>query len=395
MASEKDIVIVSATRTAVGKFGGTLAKTPAPELGAAVIADLLKRTGVSADQIGEVIMGQVLAAGSGQNPARQSVIKSGLNQATPGLTINAVCGSGLKAVMLAAQAVAYGDSEIVIAGGQENMSAAPHVLLGSRDGQRMGDWKMVDSMIVDGLWDVYNQYHMGITAENVAKKFAITRDMQDAFAAASQAKAAAAQDAGRFKDEIMPFSIAQKKGDPIVFAADEFINRKTNAEALAGLRPAFDKAGGVTAGNASGINDGAAAVMVMTAAKAAALGLTSMGRIASFATSGLDPALMGMGPVSASQKALARAGWKAQDLDLLEINEAFAAQACAVNQEMGWDTSKINVNGGAIAIGHPIGASGCRILVTLLHEMQKRNAKKGIASLSIGGGMGVALTIER
>ena len=395
MASEKDIVIVSATRTAVGKFGGTLAKTPAPELGAAVIADLLKRTGVSADQIGEVIMGQVLAAGSGQNPARQSVIKSGLNQATPGLTINAVCGSGLKAVMLAAQAVAYGDSEIVIAGGQENMSAAPHVLLGSRDGQRMGDWKMVDSMIVDGLWDVYNQYHMGITAENVAKKFAITRDMQDAFAAASQAKAAAAQDAGRFKDEILPFSIAQKKGDPIVFAADEFINRKTNAEALAGLRPAFDKAGGVTAGNASGINDGAAAVMVMTAAKAAALGLTSMGRIASFATSGLDPALMGMGPVSASQKALARAGWKAQDLDLLEINEAFAAQACAVNQEMGWDTSKINVNGGAIAIGHPIGASGCRILVTLLHEMQKRNAKKGIASLCIGGGMGVALTIER
>ena len=395
MASEKDIVIVSATRTAVGKFGGTLAKTPAPELGAAVIADLLKRTGVSADQIGEVIMGQVLAAGSGQNPARQSVIKSGLNQATPGLTINAVCGSGLKAVMLAAQAVAYGDSEIVIAGGQENMSAAPHVLLGSRDGQRMGDWKMVDSMIVDGLWDVYNQYHMGITAENVAKKFAITRDMQDAFAAASQAKASAAQDAGRFKDEILPFSIAQKKGDPIVFAADEFINRKTNAEALAGLRPAFDKAGGVTAGNASGINDGAAAVMVMTAAKAAALGLTSMGRIASFATSGLDPALMGMGPVSASQKALARAGWKAQDLDLLEINEAFAAQACAVNQEMGWDTSKINVNGGAIAIGHPIGASGCRILVTLLHEMQKRNAKKGIASLCIGGGMGVALTIER
>ena len=395
MASEKDIVIVSATRTAVGKFGGSLAKTPAPELGAAVIADLLKRTGVSADQIGEVIMGQVLAAGSGQNPARQSVIKSGLNQATPGLTINAVCGSGLKAVMLAAQAVAYGDSEIVIAGGQENMSAAPHVLLGSRDGQRMGDWKMVDSMIVDGLWDVYNQYHMGITAENVAKKFGITRDMQDALALASQTKAAAAQDAGRFKDEIVPFSIAQKKGDPIVFAADEFINRKSNAEALAGLRPAFDKAGGVTAGNASGINDGAAAVMVMTAAKAAALGLTPMGRIASFATSGLDPALMGMGPVSASQKALARAGWKAQDLDLLEINEAFAAQACAVNQEMGWDTSKINVNGGAIAIGHPIGASGCRILVTLLHEMQRRGAKKGIASLCIGGGMGVALTIER
>ena len=391
----QDIVIVAATRTAVGKFGGTLAKTPATELGAAVIAEVLKRSGLQADQIGEVIMGQVLAAGAGQNPARQAVIKSGLNQATPGLTINAVCGSGLKAVMLAAQAVAYGDSEIVIAGGQENMSASPHVLLGSRDGQRMGDWKMIDSMIVDGLWDVYNQYHMGITAENVAKKFGITRDMQDALALASQTKAAAAQDSGRFKDEITPFSIAQKKGDPIVFSADEFINRKSTAEGLAGLRPAFDKAGGVTAGNASGINDGAAAVMVMTAAKAAALGLKPLGRIASFATSGLDPAMMGMGPVSASQIALKRAGWKAADLDLLEINEAFAAQACAVNQEMGWDTSKINVNGGAIAIGHPIGASGCRILVTLLHEMAKRDAKKGIASLCIGGGMGVALTIER
>jgi acetyl-CoA C-acetyltransferase len=379
----KDIVIVAATRTAVGKFGGTLAKTPATELGAAVIAEVLKRSGLPAEQVGEVIMGQVLAAGAGQNPARQAVIKSGLNQATPGLTINAVCGSGLKAVMLAAQAVAYGDSEIVIAGGQENMSASPHVLLGSRDGQ-----------IVDGLWDVYNQYHMGITAENVAKKFGITRDMQDALALASQTKAAAAQDSGRFKDEIMPFSIAQKKGDAIVFAADEFINRKSTAEGLAGLRPAFDKAGGVTAGNASGINDGAAAVMVMTAAKAAALGLKPLGRIASFATSGLDPAMMGMGPVSASQIALKRAGWKAADLDLLEINEAFAAQACAVNAEMGWDTSKVNVNGGAIAIGHPIGASGCRILVTLLHEMAKRDAKKGIASLCIGGGMGVALTIE-
>jgi acetyl-CoA C-acetyltransferase len=391
----QDIVIVSAARTAVGKFGGTLAKTAAPELGATVIKALLARTGVSAELIGEVIMGQVLAAGQGQNPARQSVIKSGLNQATPGLTINAVCGSGLKAVMLAAQAVAYGDSEIVIAGGQENMSASPHVLLGSRDGQRMGDWKMIDSMIVDGLWDVYNQYHMGITAENVAKKFGITRDMQDALAFASQQKAAAAQDAGKFVDEIVPVSIAQKKGDPIIFSADEFLNRKSTADALAGLRPAFDKAGSVTAGNASGINDGAAAVMVMTAAKAAALGLQPLGRIASFATSGLDPALMGMGPVSASRKALERAGWKAQDLDLLEINEAFAAQACAVNNEMGWDTSKVNVNGGAIAIGHPIGASGCRILVTLLHEMQRRGAKKGIASLCIGGGMGVALTIER
>ncbi len=391
----EDIVIVSAARTAVGKFGGTLAKTPATELGGAVVKAILDRSGVAADQIGEVIMGQVLTAGVGQNPARQAVIKSGLPQGVPGLTINAVCGSGLKAVMLAAQAVGTGDSEIVIAGGQESMSMAPHVLNNSREGQRMGDWKMIDSMIVDGLWDVYNQYHMGITAENVAKKYDIKRDAQDALALASQTKAAAAQDAGKFKDEIVPFSIAQKKGDPIVFAADEFINRKTSAEGLAGLRPAFDKAGGVTAGNASGLNDGAAAVMVMTAKKAAALGLKPIARIASYATTGLDPAFMGMGPVPASTKALARAGWKAQDLDLLEINEAFAAQACAVNQEMGWDTSKVNVNGGAIAIGHPIGASGCRILVTLLHEMVRRDAKKGIASLCIGGGMGVALTVER
>jgi len=391
----EDIVIVAAARTGVGKFGGSLAKVPATELGSIVIADVLKRSGLQADQIGEVIMGQVLTAGSGQNPARQALIKSGLNQATPGLTINAVCGSGLKAVMLAAQAVACGDSEIVIAGGQENMSASPHVLPNSRDGQRMGDWKMIDTMIVDGLWDVYNQYHMGITAENVARKYGITREAQDALALASQQKAAAAQEAGRFNDEIVSVSIAQRKGDPVIFSNDEYINKKTNAEALAGLRPAFDKAGGVTAGNASGLNDGAAAVMVMTAKMAASLGLTPLGRIASYATSGLDPALMGMGPVPASTKALARAGWKAQDLDLLEINEAFAAQACAVNQEMGWDTSKVNVNGGAIAIGHPIGASGCRILVTLLHEMQRRDAKKGIASLCIGGGMGVALTIAR
>jgi acetyl-CoA C-acetyltransferase len=390
-----DIVIVAATRTAVGKFGGALAKTPAPELGAAVIAELLKRARLSGDQVNEVILGQVLTAGSGQNPARQAVIKSGLPQAVPALTINAVCGSGLKAVMLAAQAIRDGDSEIVIAGGQESMSLAPHVLPNSREGQRMGDWKLVDSMITDGLWDVYNQYHMGITAENVAKKFGVSRGAQDALALASQQKAAAAQDAGRFKDEIVAFSIAQKKGDPIVFAADEFINRKTNAEALAGLRPAFDKAGGVTAGNASGLNDGAAGVVVMTAKKADQLGLTPLARIKSYATVALDPAFMGIGPVPASQKALQRAGWKPSDLDLLEINEAFAAQACAVNNEMGWDTSKVNVNGGAIAIGHPIGASGCRILVTLLHEMQRRNAKKGIASLCIGGGMGVALTVER
>ncbi|MGJ7500247.1 acetyl-CoA C-acetyltransferase [Variovorax sp. ZT5P49] len=391
----EDIVIVSAARTAVGKFGGSLAGIAATELGAIVIKEVIARANLTAEQVGEAIMGQVLAAGAGQNPARQSWLKSGGAKETPALTINAVCGSGLKAVMLAAQAVATGDSEIVIAGGQENMSAAPHVLPNSRNGQRMGDWKLVDTMIVDGLWDVYNQYHMGITAENVAKKFGIDRAAQDELALGSQTKAAAAQDAGKFKDEIVGVSIPQKKGDPIVFNQDEFINRKTNAEGLAGLRPAFDKAGGVTAGNASGLNDGAAAVMVMTAKKAAALGLKPLGRIASYATAGLDPAIMGMGPVPASTKALQRAGWKAADLDLLEINEAFAAQACAVNREMGWDVNKVNVNGGAIAIGHPIGASGCRILVTLLHEMQRQNAKKGIASLCIGGGMGVALTIER
>ncbi|MDM0016645.1 acetyl-CoA C-acetyltransferase [Variovorax saccharolyticus] len=391
----EDIVIVSAARTAVGKFGGSLAGIAATELGAIVIKEVLARANVASDQIGEVIMGQVLTAGSGQNPARQALLKSGVAKETPALTINAVCGSGLKAVMLAAQAVATGDSEIVVAGGQESMSLAPHVLPNSRNGQRMGDWKLVDSMIIDGLWDVYNQYHMGITAENVAKKYDISRAAQDELALGSQTKAAAAQDAGKFKDEIVAVNIPQKKGDPVVFAQDEFINRKSSAEGLAGLRPAFDKAGGVTAGNASGLNDGAAAVMVMTAKKAAALGLKPLGRIASYASTGLDPAFMGMGPVPASQKALQRAGWKPQDLDVLEINEAFAAQACAVNREMGWDVNKVNVNGGAIAIGHPIGASGCRILVTLLHEMQRQNAKKGIASLCIGGGMGVALTIER
>ena len=390
-----DIVIVAAARTAVGKFGGTLAKTPAPELGATVIKALLERSGLVGAQISEVILGQVLTAGSGQNAARQAVVKAGLPLEVPAFTINKVCGSGLKAVMLAAQAIRDGDSEIVIAGGQENMSAAPHVLPNSRDGQRMGDWKLVDSMITDGLWDVYNQYHMGITAENVAKQYGITREQQDALALGSQMKAAAAQEAGRFQAEITPVSIAQKKGDPILFNSDEFINKKTSADALAGLRPAFDKAGSVTAGNASGLNDGAAGVVLMTAAKAAALGLKPLGRIASYASAGLDPKIMGMGPVPAARKALERAGWKAADLDLMEINEAFAAQACAVHKEMGWDMDKVNVNGGAIAIGHPIGASGCRILVTLLHEMQKRDAKKGIASLCIGGGMGVALTIER
>jgi acetyl-CoA C-acetyltransferase len=390
-----DIVIVAATRTAIGKFGGTLAKTPAPELGATVVKELLRRSGLEGGQIGELILGQVLTAGSGQNPARQTVIKAGLPNTVPAMTINKVCGSGLKAVMLGAQAIRDGDSEIIIAGGQESMSLAPHVLPGSRDGQRMGDWKLLDTMIVDGLWDVYNQYHMGITAENVAKEYGISRAMQDELALASQQKAAAAQEAGRFKDEIVPVVIPQRKGDPISFDADEFINRKSTAEALAGLKPAFDKAGSVTAGNASGLNDGAAGVVLMSAAKAAALGLKPLARIASYASAGLDPATMGMGPVPAARKALERAGWKPQDLDLLEINEAFAAQACAVHQQMGWDTSKVNVNGGAIALGHPIGASGCRILVTLLHEMQRRDAKKGIASLCIGGGMGVALTVER
>ena len=393
--SQTDIVIVSAARTAVGKFSGSLAKVPASQLGATVIAEVLKRAKLEAAQVNEVIMGQVLQAGAGQNPARQSSIHAGLPNTVPAMTINKLCGSGLKAVALAAQAIRDGDSEIVIAGGQENMSLAPHILPGSRDGQRMGEWKLLDTMLADGLNDAFAAYHMGVTAENVAKQYGITREMQDALALASQMKAAAAQEAGRFKDEIVGVNIPQKKGDPVVFSADEFINRKSSAEGLAGLRAAFDKAGSVTAGNASGINDGAAAVVVMSAAKAKALGLTPLARIASYASSGLDPAIMGMGPVSASRRALERAGWKAADLDLLEINEAFAAQACAVHKEMGWDTSKVNVNGGAIALGHPIGASGCRILVTLLHEMGKRNAKRGIASLCIGGGMGIAMTLER
>jgi len=388
-------VIVAAARTAIGKFGGSLAKVPASELGAIVIKEVLARAGVKPDQVDEVIMGQVLTAGVGQNPARQAVIKAGLPVTVPAMTINKVCGSGLKAVMLAAQAIANGDAEIVVAGGQENMSASPHVMQGSRDGFRMGDAKIIDSMIVDGLWDVYNQYHMGITAENVAKEYGIDRAQQDKFAYASQQKAAAAQDSGRFKDEIVPVVIPQRKGDPIVFDQDEFINRKSNEEALGGLKPAFDKQGSVTAGNASGINDGAAAVLVMSEAKANELGLVPLARIKAFASAGVDPKVMGMGPAPASRKALKKAGWTAEQVDLMEINEAFAAQACAVNKDMGWDTSKINVNGGAIALGHPIGASGCRILVTLLHEMKRRNAKKGLASLCIGGGMGVALAVER
>jgi acetyl-CoA C-acetyltransferase len=390
-----DIVIVGALRTAIGKFGGALAKVPAPELGATVIRALLERSGVKPEQVSEVILGQVLAAGSGQNPARQALIKSGIPNAVPAMTINAVCGSGLKAVMLAAQAIQCGDSDIVVAGGQENMSASPHVLLGSRDGFRMGDAKLTDTMIVDGLWDVYNQYHMGTTAENVAKKYEIPRAQQDEFAVASQNKAEAAQKAGKFKDEIVPVMIPQRKGDPVAFAADEFIKAGTTLDSIAGLKPAFAKEGSVTAANASGINDGGAAVLVMSATRAAQLGLKPLAKIKAFATTGVDPAIMGMGPVSASRRCLEKAGWKPADLDLLEINEAFAAQACAVNKEMGWDTSKINVNGGAIALGHPIGASGCRVLVTLLHEMGRRNAKKGLAALCIGGGMGVALAVER
>ena len=390
-----DIVIVSAVRTAVGKFGGSLAKVAAADLGALVIKEALARARVEPAQVSEVIFGQVLQAGCGQNPARQASIRAGLPDMVPAMTINKVCGSGLKSVMLAAQAVRDGDADIVVAGGQENMSAAPHVLPNSRDGQRMGDWKLVDTMINDGLWDAFNQYHMGATAENVAKKYGITREMQDAFAALSQNKAEAAQKSGRFDDEIVPVMLPQKKGEPVAFATDEFVRHGATAQSLAGLKPAFDKAGTVTAGNASGINDGAAAVVVMSAMRASELGLKPLATIRAYANAGVDPAYMGMGPVPASTRCLSRAGWTAQDLDLMEINEAFAAQAIAVNQQMGWDTNKVNVNGGAIAIGHPIGASGCRILVTLLHEMNKRDAKRGLASLCIGGGMGVAVALER
>ncbi|MDE2288276.1 MAG: acetyl-CoA C-acetyltransferase [Burkholderiales bacterium] len=390
-----DIVIVSAARSAVGKFGGSLAKVPAPEIGAQVVRAVLERAGLAPEQISEVILGQVLTAGSGQNVARQASIKAGLPSAVPAMTINKVCGSGLKAVMLAANAIQAGDADIVVAGGQENMSAAPHVLPGSRDGFRMGDAKLIDTMIVDGLWDVYNQYHMGITAENVAKEYGITREAQDRLAVESQNRAEAAQKAGRFAEEIVPIAIPQRKGDPVLFEQDEYIRHGATLESLAGLKPAFTKDGTVTAGNASGLNDGAAAVVVMSAKRAAELGLTPLARIAAYANAGVDPKVMGMGPVPASRRCLERAGWRVDDLDLLEINEAFAAQALAVHQQMGWDTSKVNVNGGAIALGHPIGASGCRILVTLLHEMARRGARKGLASLCIGGGMGVALAVER
>ncbi len=390
----EDVVIVAAGRTAVGKFGGTLAKIPAAELGAHVIRELLARTGIDPAAVSEVIMGQVLTAGVGQNPARQAVIKAGLPDMVPGYTLNMVCGSGLRATHLAAQAIKCGDASIVIAGGQENMSASPHVLNGSRDGIRMGDGKLVDTMIVDGLWDVYNQYHMGVTAENVARKYEVSRAEQDEFALQSQLKAEAAQKEGKFKDEILPLEIKSKKGS-VMFDTDEYPKHGSTLEALAGLRPAFNKEGTVTAGNASGINDGAAAVIMMSASKARELGLKPLARIKAYASAGLDPSIMGMGPVSATRKCLEKAGWRHEDVDLMEINEAFAAQAIAVNKEMGWDTSKINVNGGAIALGHPIGASGCRVLVTLLHEMARRDAKRGLASLCIGGGMGVALAVER
>ncbi len=389
-----EVVIVAASRTPVGKFGGTLAKIAASELGAHVIKGLMQKTGIDPKLINEVILGQVLTAAVGQNAARQAVIKSGLPNSVPGITINKVCGSGLKATHLAAQAIRCGDADIIIAGGQENMSASPHVLNNSRDGFRMGDAKLVDTMIVDGLWDVYNQYHMGITAENVAKKFNISRTEQDEFALASQNKAEAAQKAGKFNDEILPIEITSKKGSTF-FDTDEYIKHGSTLDGLSALRPAFSKEGSVTAGNASGLNDGAAAVMLMSAQKASELGLKPLAKIRAYSSAGLDPSIMGMGPVSASQLCLKKAGWTHNDLDLMEINEAFAAQAIAVNKEMGWDTSKINVNGGAIAIGHPIGASGCRILVTLLHEMIRRDAKRGLASLCIGGGMGVALAIER
>ncbi|MEW8505228.1 MAG: acetyl-CoA C-acetyltransferase [Candidatus Thiodiazotropha sp.] len=391
----ENIVIVAAARSAIGTFGGSLAGIPAHELGAKVIAGLLQKTGIAPEQVDEVILGQVLTAGSGQNPARQTSLAAGLPVETPALTINKVCGSGLKAVHLAMQAVACGDAEIVIAGGQENMSRSPHVLPNSRNGSKMGDWKMVDTMIVDGLWDAFNNYHMGTTAENIATKFGFSRDEQDAFAAGSQQKAEAALNAGSFDDEIVPIEIPQRKGDPIVFDKDEFPRAGTTAEKLGKLRPAFSKEGTVTAGNASGINDGAAVVMVMSENKANELGLTPMARIVAFSSAGVDPAIMGTGPIPASSKCLEKAGWSVDDLDRIEANEAFAAQAMCVNKEMGWDMSKVNVHGGAIALGHPIGASGCRVLVTLLHEMQHSGAQKGLATLCIGGGQGVAMAVEK
>ncbi|TNC93293.1 acetyl-CoA C-acetyltransferase [Thalassolituus sp.] len=390
-----DVVIVAATRTAIGSFGGSLAPLSAVELGSVVINSLLKKTGIDPALVGEVLMGQVLTAASGQNPARQAAIKAGLPASVPAMTINKVCGSGLKAVHLAAQAIACGDADVVIAGGQESMSNAPHAMPGSRNGQRMGPITMVDTMIVDGLWDAFNDYHMGITAENIACDYDISREAQDAFAAASQSKAISAIESGRFTDEITPVEIPQRKGDPLIFATDENPRAGTTAEKLAGMRPAFKKDGSVTAGNASSLNDGAAAVMLMSKAKADELGLPVMATIRGYANAGVEPRIMGTGPIPATKKCLAKAGWSVADLDLIEANEAFAVQALSVNKGLEWDADRINVNGGAIALGHPIGASGCRILVTLLHEMAKRDVSKGLATLCIGGGMGVALAVER
>ena len=391
----ESVVIVAAARTAVGSFNGSLAGISAADLGAIVIRDLLKKTNLAPEAIDEVILGQVLTASTGQNPARQAVIKAGLPQATPALTINKVCGSGLKAVHLAAQAIKCGDADVIIAGGQENMSQAPHALPNSRNGQRMGDWQMTDTMIKDGLWCAFNDYHMGITAENVADRYEISRDEQDTFALRSQNLAEEAQAAGRFQEEIVPVEIPQRKGDPIVFQDDEFIRKGATIESIQKVRPAFKKDGSVTAANASGINDGAAAVVVMSASKAKELGLIPLATVKAYASAGVDPALMGTGPIPSTQKCLEKAGWTVGDLDLIEANEAFAAQALGVAKELQWDDSKVNVNGGAIAIGHPIGASGCRVLVTLLHEMKRRDAKKGLATLCIGGGLGVALAVER
>ncbi len=390
-----NVVIVAAGRTAIGSFGGALSEIPAAQLGAKVISGLLAKTGIKPEQVDEVILGQVLTAGVGMNPARQAAIYAGLPENIPSMTINKVCGSGLKAVALAAQSIRAGDAEIVIAGGQENMSLSPHILPKSRNGNKMGDWAMKDHMINEGLTDVFNNYHMGVTAENIVKKYGFTREAQDEFAAASQQKTEAAQKANKFNDEIIPVEIPQRKGDPVIFAKDEFPRAGTTAESLGKLKPAFDKAGSVTAGNASGINDGAAAVIVMSEKKAKELGLKPLATIKAYASAGVDPQIMGTGPIPATQRCLKKAGWTVKDLDLIESNEAFAAQAMSVNKDLGWDTSKVNVNGGAIAIGHPIGASGCRVLVTLLHEMNRRDAKKGLATLCIGGGQGVALAVER
>ena len=390
-----DIAILAATRTAIGSFQGTLSGLPAHALGAALIRGILEKTGIAPAEIDEVVLGQILTAGSGQNPARQAAIAAGLPHAVPALSLNKVCGSGLKAVHLAAQAIALGDADLVLAGGQESMSLAPYVLPKARTGLRLGHAQLEDSLIRDGLWDAFNDYHMGITAENLAERYGITREQQDAFAADSQRKAAEAIAAGRFGDEITPISIPQRKGDPVLFDTDEQPRAGTTADALAKLRPAFKKDGTVTAGNASTINDGAAVLLLASAQKAEALGLPVLAWIRGYASAGVDPAVMGIGPVPATQKTLSKAGWRIGDLDLIEANEAFAAQALAVNQELGWDTARVNVNGGAIALGHPIGASGARILVTLVHELIRRDARKGLATLCIGGGQGVAIVIER